>query len=659
VAEKDSLTYAKDRALVTSLKPSTHAMPQLSLPNQRIKAPQFPRTFAWVNTDRPLCLREELKGNVVVLDFWTYCCINCMHVIPDLEFLEEKYADSPVTIIGVHSAKFENESDRENVRTACRRYHIAHPVIVDEAHRIWSEYGVSAWPTLVIIDSDGRIVGSLSGEGNRDLLDSAIAALLEEGRAKGTLADSPPRFQHDGRVPSASGLAFPGKVLAEPRGRLVFVSDSNHDRIIIADREGQVLAIAGSGNKGIADGTFTQAEFNNPQGLAYDDKTNTLYVADTDNHLIRRLDLNKSAVETVCGTGSQVYDRTGGRPGRKQGLNSPWDLCLADGRLFIAMAGNHQLWVFDPSSQIAEAWIGSGRENIRDGIGLQCELAQPSGLTRSGDWLYFVDSEVSAVRRVHLQTREVQTLVGSGLFDFGDRDGVLSGALLQHPLGIAAANGDVFVADTYNHKIKRIRESREEITSILGGKSGDHRAGNDLQLHEPGGLSARGDTLYIADTNNDRIIEYDISSGTWREFILHGLFGKQAVQMDITGLQTITIRVKPESDVIIRMTAQFPAELQWNREAPIHWMIAQAGPATPDVMEGRTDTMPAEITMPSSVLIPDAEYIIALNFAYCTNENSSLCVPYTLRWRLIFEENPDGENICEFTAPVIPIITKH
>ena len=366
-------------------------MQRIDLPKQRVRAPEFPSSFAWVNTDRPLFIHKELKGNVVVLDFWTYCCINCMHILPDLEYIEQKYADKPVVVIGVHSAKFDNEGDQENILTACQRYDIAHPVVVDENHQIWSEYTVNSWPTLMIVDPEGRVVGSLSGEGNREALDAVVYSLLEEGKEKGTLVAAPPVWERKSRVPSASGLAFPGKVLAEPSGKYLFISDSNHDRIIVADTEGNVQAIAGSGKKGQADGAFARAEFDNPQGMAYDPTSNVLYVADTDNHLIRKLDLNSKSVETISGTGQQVYDRMGGGKGREQGLNSPWDLALVDNKLYIAMAGPHQLWTLDLATRVAQAWVGSGREDIIDSPGTSAALAQPSRIVRKGDWLYFAD----------------------------------------------------------------------------------------------------------------------------------------------------------------------------------------------------------------------------------------------------------------------------
>lgn len=634
-------------------------MPKLQLPTQRVRAPEFPQEFGWVNTDRPFSIHEQLKGTVVVLDFWTYCCINCMHILPDLEYIETKYAGQPVLVIGVHSAKFDNEGDRENIRSACARYNIAHPVIVDERHRIWSEYGVRAWPTLVVIDAAGRIVGSLSGEGNRDVLDAAIETLLAEGAERGILAAAAPSYQRTGRVPSASGLAFPGKVLAAPAGEYIFISDSNHDRIIVADTSGKVLAIAGSGRKGLADGTFAEAEFDNPQGLAYDSAQKILYAADTDNHLIRKLDLAAQTVTMISGTGAQTHDRVGGGAGRVQGLNSPWDLELANGTLYIAMAGPHQLWELDLQTRIARAWAGSGREDLYDAVGLDAALAQPSGLVRKGDWLYFADSEVSAIRRVNLQTRAVQTLIGSGLFDFGDRDGALSRAALQHPLGVAVAGEDVLVADTYNHKIKRIREAAGEIAAIAG--SGQPHAASgadgDLSLYEPGGISVRGDLLYIADTNHDRIIEYHLKTGAWREFVLRGLRTLESQQLDAADAPEQELAIADDQPLTLLLTPRFPPGIHLNKDAPINYAVNSLSDGGSFAVEGLavSGTVPVKVMLPAGALQRGGKYRVLLSLAYCTDSQASICVPVNVMWRLHIAAQPSAVREASLQVDVQPL----
>jgi len=238
--------------------------------NDRPRAPELHPEFAWLNTDRPLAFARELQGQVVLLDFWTYCCINCMHVLPDLAYLEEKYRDQPFLVIGVHSAKFTNEGQRQTVRAAVGRYEIAHPVIIDENMRLWSEYAVRSWPTLVLVGADRRIVGAVAGEGNRDALDRAIAAALEEARAKGVLAAGPLRIARERSVRAATGLAFPGKVLADAEGKRLFIADSNHNRIVVAtlpDSAGRsrLIRTVGHGRVGREDGPAGSAGFNHPR----------------------------------------------------------------------------------------------------------------------------------------------------------------------------------------------------------------------------------------------------------------------------------------------------------------------------------------------------------------------------------------------------------
>lgn len=480
-----------------------------------IHAPEFPDGLVWLNVDRPLRLREELRGQVVVLDFWTYCCINCMHVIPELAHLEEKYRHDPVAFIGVHSNKYDNEAHPANVTQAILRYGITHPVVVDEEHVIWGMYGVSAWPTLVVIDSAGYIIAVWSGEGHGEELDRLIAGLLELGQQNNTLAAEPVATQPLRQGETDSRLLFPGKVLADPVGRRLFIADSGHHHILITDYDGKLLGFLGSGMAGLVDGSYEDARFRNPQGMAL--FGNTLYIADTDNHAIRQADLSSYHVHTTVGNGMIGYDRRGGHRGRDQVLNSPWDVAFLNGLLYIALAGLHQIWAYDPQTQVVEVKIGTGRENIADNAACKSALAQTSGLSAANGKLYFADSETSAVRVFDPEAGTVHTIVGKGLFVFGNVDGPVDAALLQHPLGVAARDSELFVADSYNHKIRRIDLTTGQVSTVVGeGAPGTERDGT-LLLYEPGGLSVDGQDLFIADTNNHRIIRYRLDTGAWNE----------------------------------------------------------------------------------------------------------------------------------------------
>jgi thiol-disulfide isomerase/thioredoxin/sugar lactone lactonase YvrE len=476
----------------------------------RIRAPELPQHYAWLNTDRPLSLKD-LKGRVVLLDFWTYCCINCLHILPDLKYLEQKYRDC-LTVIGVHSAKFDNEKETENIRQAILRYDIEHPVLVDSGFQVWQQYAVRAWPTLMVIDPEGYVIGSVSGEGKRDLLDELIGKLVQEHRNKGTvnfqeLSLKLEKQQH----PLTSRLAFPGKVLADAESNLLFIADSGHHRLVVTSLSGDLKHVIGTGEAGLRDGRFDEAQFFAPQGMAYDRPQQILYVADTENHAIRRIDLKQQTVETIAGTGQQsrVIQPHNGQA-LELALNSPWDVVKVDHFLFIAMAGPHQIWALDLKDGLIGTYAGTGAEACVDGSLDEATFAQPSGLATDGEELFVADSEGSTIRAVGLgENAKVRSICGSGdLFGFGDVDGQGKAVRLQHCLGVAyAGNHQLWIADTYNHKIKRVDTGSGICQTILGdGISGlvDGR-GQSTRFAEPSGLSLAEGFLYIADTNNHAI----------------------------------------------------------------------------------------------------------------------------------------------------------
>jgi thiol-disulfide isomerase/thioredoxin len=485
----------------------------------RVPAPELEGGVAWLNAAGPIRLRD-LRGKIVLLDFWTFCCINCIHTLPDLARLEKKYPNQLV-VIGVHSAKFDNEKNSDSIRKAILRYEIGHPVVNDAKMKIWQSYGVSSWPTLYLIDPEGYLVGHGSGEGLGDAVDSRIAKLIKEHRAKKTLNEEPTRFHLARfRERSDSPLYFPGKVLADGVGGRLFIADSTHHRIVITDLAGGKIAVAGTGESGKADGPFDRARFNDPQGLAL--QGDLLYVADRKNHLIRALDLKNNTVKTVAGNGAKGEDRRHGGEPFQVGLNSPWDLYLQGHTLYIAMAGHHQIWTLDLEKRLLAPYAGSGRENINDGPLAEACFAQPSGLTSNGTDLFVADSEVSAIRAVPLDGRgNVKTIVGEGLFEFGDVDGVGDHVRLQHALGVAYHLGKLYVADTYNSKIKVIDPLKRSCTTLSGGKANGWLAGSVLS--EPGGLSIAGDKMYVADTNNHRIRIVDLKTGVVSTLQLNGI----------------------------------------------------------------------------------------------------------------------------------------
>jgi thiol-disulfide isomerase/thioredoxin len=471
-------------------------------------APPFPEGLDWINTGGKTLTLADLRGKIVLLDFWTYGCINCMHIIPVVRQLEEKYANELI-VVGVHAGKFIEERTTSNIRTATRRLGVEHPVVNDRHFRTWRAYNVQAWPTVVLVGPDGQYIGQHSGEFTFEDFDKVIGSAVEMYGKAGMMSAEPLNFPLDPAPEVQSMLRFPGKVLADPEHGRLFISDTANNRVLVAKvgadgTSAHVESVIGSGTSGLRDGAFGEAMLNHPEGLALQEKT--LFIADKDNHAIRAADLDAGTIETIAGTGEIGHRREGG-VGKDVSLNSPWDVLESDNYLYIAMAGTHQIWRMVLSTGRVEPFIGSGRESLDDGPHKSAALAQPSGLTTDEQRIFFADAESSAVRASDFSPDGyTQTLVGAGLFDFGDRDGSGLEARLQHCLGVAYHEGAIYVADAYNCKIKRIDLATKRCATVLGsGEPGD--------LYEPGGLSVwegldgAGARLYIADTDNHRILQ--------------------------------------------------------------------------------------------------------------------------------------------------------
>lgn len=492
--------------------------------------PEFPSKLDWLNT-APLQFRRDLKGKVVLLDFWTYCCINCMHVLPDLDALEKKYKDMPFIVVGVHSAKFDNEKDSEAIRNAVLRYDITHPVVNDGDMYFWRKLGINSWPTFAIIGPNGKLLAQLAGEGHKKDLDDFVAAALQFYGKQNMLDNTPITLNlekdNDPRL-LTSPLKFPGKLAIDVLNNRLFISDSNHNRIVVTNLDGNfILQIGSSGEEGLQDGSFDEATFNRPQGLAYNAKKNILYVADTENHALREIDFANEKVRTLAGNGTKGSDYIGGRKGDTQLLNSPWDVCFHPSKenIYIAMAGQHQIWEHNILSGVTRAFSGDGYErNLNGSSSTSTSFAQPSGLSLSQDLMeiYVADSESSSIRAVDLKTGGSRLLAGGdsifsdNLFKFGDQDGIGSEVLLQHPLGVVCGkDGIIYITDSYNHKIKKLDPTSKRVSTVAGTGKAGFGDGNSVtaQLSEPSGIvEGSNGRLFIADTNNSLIRYLDLNT---------------------------------------------------------------------------------------------------------------------------------------------------
>lgn len=433
-------------------------------------------------------------------------------MLPQLAEVEHHFQDELV-VIGVHSAKFPGEKPDPSLRNAVLRYELDHPVVNDVNMEIWESYSVRAWPTLMFLDPQGRVIGKHEGEATADALIDAMGDLIRQYDEQGQIDRAPLSAIQPMEQPATS-LVFPGKVLADAAGSRLFVSDSGHHRIVITGLDGGNPVTIGSGEIGLVDGSFDEARFHHPEGLALDG--DILYVADTKNHAIRRVDLNARTVSTIAGTGEAGMGFADAGPARSVDLRSPWDIALVGQTLYIAMAGMHQLWALDLDSGMLRPYAGGGREGIRDGDFERAWLAQPSGIAEMDGKLYFVDSETSSVRWAGLPPRDdVDTIVGIGLFAFGDVDGRTREVRLQHPMGLAAGDGVIYVTDSYNHKIKRVYpEDRRSETWLGDGTAGDQDGvEEEARFFEPAGASLANGKLYIADTDNHAIRVADLETG--------------------------------------------------------------------------------------------------------------------------------------------------
>ncbi|MGZ4501750.1 MAG: NHL domain-containing thioredoxin family protein [Nocardioidaceae bacterium] len=491
----------------------------------RVRAPEL-QGRGWLNTGGASLSLSDLRGRFALIDFWAFCCVNCLHVLDELRPLEEKY-DGELVVVGVHSPKFVHEADPDALAAAVERYEVGHPVLDDPELLTWQAYTARAWPTLVLVDPEGYVVAQYAGEGHAHAIDALLAELRVEHRERGTLqpGDSP----YVPPAPREGDLRFPAKVIALP-GKGFLVADAGHHQLVeLADDAETVVRRIGSGQRGHADGAGATAAFNEPNGLCllpedvaaavgYD-----VVIADTVNHLLRGVDLATGTVRTVAGDGAQWFRDASSLGSSTQGfrdasslgsstnggttsLSSPWDVVWWRERVWVAMAGIHQLWTFDPRTGDVEVVAGTTNEGLLDGPPEQAWFAQTSGFAATEDRLWLADSETSSLRWV--DDAGVHTAVGTGLFDFGFQDGAAAEALFQHPLGVTALpDGTVAVLDTYNGAVRRYDGATVSTVAV--------------DLAEPSGAVVAGEHLLVVESAGHRLTRIPLGSLARAEGFAH------------------------------------------------------------------------------------------------------------------------------------------
>lgn len=419
--------------------------------------------------------------------------------------LEARYPDS-LAVVGVHSGKYITERETPRIRDASIRLDAIHPTLNDRQFRVWRAFAVRAWPTLVAIDPSGRVIGMHAGEFTAGSLVPFIDRTLGEARSAGTLIEGVAHLEPDAPTIAPGELSFPGKVALD--GRRLAIADSGHHRVLAGtlDESGlrlRVERVIGDGTAGYRDGETPR--FRHPQGLDF--RGDALYVADAGNHSVRETSLATGTTRTIAGTGHQLRSQRDLAAGA---LSSPWDLCVVGDQLHVAMAGIHRLWTVQLDTGTAAPSTGTGAEELHDGPHAQAALAQPMGICVAGNALGFADSEASAIRLADLDPAGgVHTVVGTGLFDFGDVDGVGDDARLQHPQGIAAAgDGRLLVCDSYNDSLRWVAPSSRRVTTWARG------------LHEPEGVALDARYAYVADTNAHRIAVVNRTDGSIQPLVI-------------------------------------------------------------------------------------------------------------------------------------------
>ena len=641
----------------------------------RAIAPDFPLDgIDWLNVDAPLTL-DDLAGKIVILDFWTYGCINCIHMIPILQQLEEAYPDELV-IIGVHSAKFENEGNTENIREIVQRYDLHHPVINDSQYRVWSLYGANAWPTFAVINPIGRVLAVQAGEIPFEPFDNLVGAMVEYFDGTGELDRTPIEFSPEGAGDPNTLLRYPGKVLADVDGNRLFIADSNHHRIVVADLTTyEVLYTIGTGQRGFADGEYDSARFNKPQGMALRD--GVLYVADTDNHAIRAVDLTTQTVTTIAGTG----ERGGFEPyipntrPLEVNLRSPWDLEFGEGNLlYIAMAGTHQIWRMDIAINDLLPYVGNGREALINRELATSELAQPSGLYYVDGLLYFADSESSTIRVADIENDSVITVSGvteNSLFDFGDVDGEPGTSRLQHPLGVTGDGESVFITDTYNSRIKLIDAG--DITTTLTGTGENAYSNGDFasaQFNEPGGLdyAELNDgrrVLFVADTNNHviRLIDLDAETVSTINFPNPEVLQIEDAVTLIGGGQDDSRRSVTLDEQMLSagasdfvLTLILPDGYKINEIAESFIVLTGDETITVEDANTRTPITETELTVPLTLNDGAGTLTGEVTIYFCEDENATLCFIDEFTVDVPITVSDGGDSLITIERELIPPI---
>jgi len=460
----------------------------------RVRAPELPGSIEWFNVDRPVRL-ADLHGMLVLLDFSlgdTACSRHSQH---ELNRLAGRFSDELV-ILCAHLPELPAAMRRSHVRSLISRQDVRFPVLHDPERVCRALFGIHDQPVRILIDRDGCIVGTSHGIGKQSHLERVIAHQIS---LCGGWARRGPPFKVRLEPATRGTLHFPTRlIVAHDR---LYIADSGNNRILMTTKQGGILREYGGVAAGFVDGPAGSAAFDNPQGLCRVDEY--VYVADTGNHAIRRINLRTDEVETLAGTGSDAgQDLSKLSMPRDCVLNTPCDVLFRRGQLFIAMTGLHQVWRLSMIDNVLSIFAGSGAAGSADGPSHLASFTQPVSLAWCDGRFYCVDAGSGTVRCIDPVSGYVTTLqVGA------DRAGTGAAGMeqLQHPLDITSdeRRKRLWIADTWNNTIRSVDIRVRPATRGVSGR----------RLDEPAGLAFDNNTLYIANTNAHEVLRVDTDSG--------------------------------------------------------------------------------------------------------------------------------------------------
>jgi thiol-disulfide isomerase/thioredoxin len=585
----------------------------------------------WLNVSRPLEI-ADLKDRIILVDFWTYACVNCIQALPEIKKLEEQFG-SKLVVIGVHSGKFSNEKDSSEIKKAILKHDITHPVINDADFRIWNSFKANSWPTFILINPNGRIVKTYFGEYGATKIKKDVKKLISKFKYqlnRDPLPLMPEKYNIIGNV-----LNFPTKLAYAANFSyklrqlpVIFIANTSQHNIVVSSLTGDIITKIGSGKEGLEDGSFDAASFNSPQGLLYD--SGKLYVADTGNHALRVIDFKEAKVTTLLGSGQRgqiVEDKI--VEGKNLDLASPTDIEFFPDKKNIAIAnsGTHQILSYSLDKKIVSTLAGNGAEGIDDGKYPDNSLAQTADMSVSGGKLYFVDSESSSLRALD-KSGNVKTLIGKGLFDFGHKNGNKSEAQMQHPLGLLVDDTGAYISDSFNHAIRKYNFSSAQISDLVGGKTKGEKLGakSSAEFDEPAGIISVFDSFYIADSNNNRIVKLSRKNLNSELFdIMPPLqLQKESFLQYLPNLQKIE-KAEVKSDVEIILKIDLAEGWKINEEGPSFVNLLQPTKEDQANLIATFDWHSVKNKMMKLPKISAGDYVLQGTIYYCENKKNSLC----------------------------------